>query len=387
MPLPEPTQQLGEDSPTPIVELHINGTVTYMNAAAKAKFPDLPSRGLDHPVLEGLLEIVRALREQDQLAMQREIRAGGGVFEQRIMTTQGSDFIRMYINDLTDKKRAEAHVQMADMSIVKLVTDLKQSERKLYTTESTLIQAEKLGALGQLASGIAHEVKNPLGILMKGVNYLEQEPGFGKGERANVLKMMKEAIVRADHIIREMLDFARPAPLELKPSAIAGILEGALDLAQNQSTANRIRIVKDIAPNLPLVLLDDNRMKQAFLNLIRNALQAMSGNGTLTIRLSPQQLTDVGPGVGRRETDVFQVGQSVVVCAIHDTGGGIPASALSQVFNPFFTTKSPGEGTGLGLTVTKTIIDQHRGLITIQSLEGQGTTVTVMLPVAMLSAA
>jgi signal transduction histidine kinase len=379
MPSPEPLQP-GEDGSSPVIELHISGTVTYMNAAANAKFPDLPSLGLKHPILEGLPAIVRELRDHDQRTRQREIRASGGVFEQRIVMAQGSDFIRIYINDLTDRKRTEAHLQMADRSIVKLVTDLKQSERRLLTTESTLIQAEKLGALGQMASGIAHEVKNPLAILMKGVNYLEREPGFGKGERAEVLKIMKEAIVRADRIIREMLDFARPAPLELKPSVVADVLEGALDLAEKQLTTSRIRIVKDFAPDLAPALIDENRLKQAFLNLIRNALQAMPDGGTLTIRAYPQQLTQVGPGVGRRETDVFHVGQSVLVCTIQDTGHGISAAMVSEVFNPFFTTKSPGEGTGLGLTVTKTIIEQHRGLITIDSQEGRGTTMTVILP-------
>lgn len=387
MPLPEPAQQLGEDSPTPIIELHVNGTVTYMNAAAKAKFPELPKRGLADPILDGIQEVVRTLRDHNQLAVQREIRAGGRIFEQRIMTTQGSDFFRLYINDLTDRKRAEAHVQMADRSIVKLVTDLKQSERKLHTTESSLIQAEKLGALGQLASGIAHEVKNPLGILMKGVNYLEQEPGFGKGERANVLKMMKEAILRADRIIREMLDFARPAPLELTPLAAAQVLEGALELTEKPLLNTRIRIIKDVMPDLPLAPLDDHRMKQAFINVIRNALQAMPGGGTLTIRLSVQQLTGVGPGIGQRDTDLFQVGQSVLVCQFEDTGHGIPSAMMPKVFSPFFTTKSPGEGTGLGLVVTKTIIEQHRGLMKIESLEGHGTTVTVMLPLARPGAA
>jgi signal transduction histidine kinase len=252
------------------------------------------------------------------------------------------------------------------MSLVKVVTDLKQSQRRLYSTESQLIQAEKLSAIGQLASGIAHEVKNPLAILMKGINYLERESRPNRQQLAQVLRMMKDAVGRADRIIRDLLDFSRPAPLELKPVAIGRILDSSFALVEKQLTTEKIRVVKEIAPDLEPVLIDEHRMQQAFLNLILNAFQAMPNGGQLTVRASSNELT---------ETD-----GRMLVCEVADTGGGIPKAFLSRVFEPFVTTKAPGEGTGLGLPITKTIIEQHQGRIEIASEEGRGTTVTVVLP-------
>ena len=371
---------LGDENTNPVLEFHITGVVTYMNPAAQEKFPDLPSLGLRHPVLEGLPEIISALQTNDARSVQRQIRTGKHLYEQKIAMAKGSEFVRICIIDLTDRKRTEDYVQMANLSLVKLATELKQSERRLYTTESQLIQAEKMSAIGQLASGIAHEVKNPLAILMKGVNYLEREFSSDRGQQSEVLRMMKDAILRADQIVRDLLDFARPASLELKPVTIHRVLETAIDLAEQQFTVRRIHIVKEIAPDLEPVMIDENRMKQAFINLMLNAFQAMSEGGQLTIRAYTKTLTQVGGRVGRRSTDVFRVGQTVLVCELNDTGRGIPAEMLAKIFDPFFTTNPPGQGTGLGLTITKTIIEQHRGLIEIQSQEGRGTTVMVMLP-------
>lgn len=369
-----------EENPNPIVELHVTGAVTYMNPSAQATFPDLPMLRWQHPVLSGLPEMMNTLRDGGAPSARREIRAGGNVYDQIITVTKGSEFVRIWMNDVTLRKRNEATLEMANMSLQKLVKDLQQSKRQLYGTESQLIQAEKMGAIGQLASGIVHEVKNPLGILLKGVNYLEREYGPAQGELAQVLRMMKDAIMRADQIVRDLLDFARPAPLDLRPVPIQSVLDTALELVQEQLSAGHIKVVKEIAPGVKPVFLDESRMKQALINLILNAFQAMHSGGTLTIRAYPKRLTKVGGSVGNRSTDVFRVGQTVLVCELLDTGPGIPTEALSKVFDPFFTTKAPGEGTGLGLAVTKTIIEQHQGCIEMASEQGQGAQVTILLP-------
>jgi len=374
-----------EENPNPIVELHATGAVTYMNPAAMAAFPDLPSMRWQHPVLSGLPEIMNALRDNGDPSARREIRAGGNVYEQIITVTKGSDFVRVWMNDVTLRKRNEATLEMANMSLQKLVKDLQQSQRQLYGTESQLIQAEKMGAIGQLASGIVHEVKNPLAILLKGVSYLERECGPpAQGQLAQVLRMMKDAIMRADQIVRDLLDFARPAPLDLRSAPIQSVLDAALELVQEQLSTGHIKIVKEIDPGVTPVLLDESRMKQALINLILNAFQAMPSGGTLTIRAYPKTLTQRGGSVGDRSTDVFRVGQTVLACELVDTGQGIPAEALSKVFDPFFTSKAPGEGTGLGLAVTKTIIEQHKGCIEIASKPERGTQVTVLLPMVAL---
>lgn len=361
--LPQSAPLSGEN-PNPVLELHVTGVVAYMNPAAQATFPDLPGLGFRHPVLEGLPEIITQLRDNGAVSVQREIRAHGLVYDQKITMAKASDFVRVWMTDITYRKRSEAQIQMSNMSLVKLATDLKQSQHRLYSTESQLIQAEKLGAIGQLASGIAHEVKNPLAILMKGINYLERGSSPDPGESAQVLRMMKDAVGRADKIIRDMLDFSRPAPLELKPTAIGRVLDTALELVSKQLATGNIRVVKDLAPDLEPVMLDERRMQQAFINLLLNAFQAMPAGGRLTLRASIKPVDD----------------QRMLVCEIQDTGAGIPRELLAKVFEPFVTTKAAGEGTGLGLPITKTIIGQHQGVIAMESEEGRGTTVTVVLP-------
>lgn len=261
-------------------------------------------------------------------------------------------------------------------------TELAQAYQELQHAHAMLVQAEKMAAVGQLASGIAHEVKNPLGIILNGVSYLEMSLGSqnGDSQAAEVIQMIKEAVQRSDKLIRGLLDFSRPAPLELKPGQISHVITSSLELVQKQLTVKNIDVSVDIDPTLPQVLLDENQMKQVFINMILNAFQAMPNGGTLSIQASLKTLTEVGGKVGSRATDVFQRGQTVLVCEVRDTGTGIPKELLSKIFEPFFTTKPPGQGTGLGLAITVGIIERHRGAMEIQSQEGKGTTMIVMLP-------
>ena len=262
----------------------------------------------------------------------------------------------------------------------KRVMELDKALRELAQTQAMLIQAEKLSAVGQLASGIAHEVKNPLNIILQAVNYLEAEVAGKGGRTAEILQVMREAVMTADKIIRGLLDFSKPAPLQLKPTSIGAAIDAALLLVQNQLSGKRIGLTKAIAPDAPLVLVDDNQIKQVFLNLMINAIQAMPNGGEITLRSYAKELTTPGGKVGARATDVFRVGERVVVCEVQDTGLGIPQDILPQVFNPFFTTKPPGEGVGLGLSITASIVHAHRGIIDIESEVGRGTIMRITLP-------
>jgi signal transduction histidine kinase len=266
------------------------------------------------------------------------------------------------------------------------VEELDSACRQLERTQAMLIQAEKMSAVGQLASGIAHEVKNPLSIILQGINYLEREIGPGKPQWSQVLDMMREAVRRSDRIIRGLLDFSKPARLEVAPSSVERVVEASLELVEKQLAVTNIRVVKDIAAGLPKVALDENQMKQVFINLILNAFQAMRQGGQLTIRVQTRVLGEVGQRVGTRTTDVFQLGEPVLECQIADTGPGIARDAVPKVFDPFYTTKPPGQGTGLGLAITRAIVEAHRGLILLDSEPGQGTLVTVMLPIASAAA-
>ena len=260
--------------------------------------------------------------------------------------------------------------------------ELERAYQELKRTQAMLVQAEKMTATGQLASGIAHEVKNPLNIILQSVNYLEPKLAAQGGQTTDILQVIREAVVTADKIIRGLLDFTKPAPLELKHSSLNAVLDASLMLVQNHLSAQRVRLVKEVAANLPPVMLDENQMKQVFINLFLNALHAMPTGGELVIRAAARVLTERTMAIGMRATDTFKLGETVLVCDIEDTGFGIPRDILPKVFNPFFTTKPPGEGVGLGLPITAAIVEGHRGLIRLESEEGRGTKVRLLLPLA-----
>lgn len=271
------------------------------------------------------------------------------------------------MRDITERKKAQVELQMA-------YNELKE-------TQSQLIQAEKLHVVGILASGVAHEVKNPLGIIMQGVEYLEGEISQGKKKLMPIYDMIKEAVKRADTIIRGMLDFARPAPLKLEPYELNKVVETSSSLVEKQLALQNIKLTMDSVTEIPQVLLDPNQMQQVFINIILNSVQAMPKGGEVRIRIYTKELTETEFSIGRRKIDSFKVGSTVVVCEIEDTGSGIPKDKLDKVFDPFFTTKPTGQGTGLGLTIIRTIVEKHKGIINIESQEGKGTKVVVSLPV------
>ncbi len=284
---------------------------------------------------------------------------------------------------IAELKRAEEKEKQLAAEEKRRAEELDTACRNLKQTQAMLVQAEKMSAIGQLASGIAHEVKNPLSVILQGINYFEREMSLTSGEQREVSQMMREAVTRSDRIIRGLLDFSKPALLELRPQPLAPIVESSVALVEKQLAVKNIRVELDLPPTLPMGMMDENQMKQVFINLILNAFHAMPDGGCLTIRGSTTTLTQLRDRVGRRATDFFWPGNIALLCEIEDTGTGMPEQHLAKVFDPFFTTKPPGQGTGLGLAITRAIVENHRGFITIESQEGLGTVVRVVLPVAI----
>jgi signal transduction histidine kinase len=243
-----------------------------------------------------------------------------------------------------------------------------------------LIQAEKMESIGTLAAGVAHEVKNPLAILQMGINYLVKKVPVEDENVAMVLQEMREAIHRADSITRSLLEFAASKQLQVKPEDFNQLIMETLKMVRHELSKNNIELVRDFSEGLPLVAVDKTQIQQVFVNLFVNAIHAMPTGGTLTVRTFVKAMTETTHHEGSRKADHFWVGDMAVVAAVEDTGTGISQEHLARIFDPFFTTKPTGVGTGLGLAVSKKIIELHGGTIDIRNKPlGNGVRVTMTL--------
>jgi len=232
---------------------------------------------------------------------------------------------------------------------------------ELRNNEAYMIQSEKLASLGQLASGMAHEIHNPLTII-SGEAQLYLERFKGQDEKVDmVLKSIIEECQRAADITRRILRFAKPAPTDVVPLDLKATVEETLTLAGYQVRLEKVERIVEVPADLPKVRGNQNQLQEVILNLILNACQAMGEQG--------------GKLILRAEA----TNGSSVQLQVEDTGPGIPANRLKKIFDPFFTTKQTG--TGLGLFVSQRIVGSHGGTITVDSVEGKGTCFTIRLPI------
>ena len=282
--------------------------------------------------------------------------------------------------DTTAQKRFEQQLQRKNDELATSEAALRKSNEDLKSAHLQLIQAEKMESIGTLAAGVAHEVKNPLAIMQMGVNYLSKKLPVGDENIAMVLQEMKEAITRADTIARGLLDFAASKQLAMKPEDFNQLITDTLKMVRHELNKKRIELVKDLAVLLPKVAVDKTQIQQVFVNIFVNAVQAMPEGGTLTVRTFAKQMTETTHSEGSRSSAHLWVGDTAVVAEVEDTGSGIPQEHLAKIFDPFFTTKPTGVGTGLGLPVSRKIVELHGGTIDIKNKpDGTGVRVTVLL--------
>ena len=288
--------------------------------------------------------------------------------------------------DVTEQKRSEENLRQANAELARsreevlaAMDNLQAAHNELRDVQLQLVEAEKMKSIGRLAAGVAHEVKNPLAIIKMGTEFLRSRPSANDPSVRGVLRDLDEAVDRADAVIRGLLDFSAPKKIEVRPEGLNDILDRALTLVRGE--LKKIELVREYDPRLPKLPLDAAKIGQVFINLITNAIHAMNNGGILTLRTYAKQLTGVGSNISDQRSELFRVGETIVVAEIDDTGSGIPEDKLGKVFEPFFTTKPTGKGTGLGLSVVKTIIDLHGGTVDIKNLPEGGARVTVMFQV------
>jgi signal transduction histidine kinase/ActR/RegA family two-component response regulator len=243
-----------------------------------------------------------------------------------------------------------------------LLTEIRRERSRMQKIQEQLLHAERLSALGQLVSGVAHELNNPLAGVVGFAELAMRENSNTRCEK-NLQRIVKES-QRCQHIVRNLLNFARRTKAEQQALNINDLVENVLDLQSYQLKLDDVKVLPDLDRGLPLTLGDYHQIQQVLLNIINNAHQAMleaDGERALALRTRCEQ------GVIRIE--------------IADTGPGISPARLSRIFEPFFTTKAPGKGTGLGLSLSQGIVKQHGGEIRVDSVVGKGTTFTVEIPV------
>ena len=244
---------------------------------------------------------------------------------------------------------------------------------RIRQLEEEVRRGETLAAVGRMAVGLAHEIRNPLGAIRGAVQLLRKELG-DEARWAEYTDVLLSEVERVNRIIGTLLDLGRPVELRPAPLNLHLLLERVALLSEEMARERGVSIVKRYDPSLPPILADEDRLLQVFHNLVRNAIEAMPGGGRLTLitRLSLNPLfakVDLGTGM-----------RTMVEVAVADEGDGIPDVIRGKIFDPFFTTKA--KGLGLGLALCHRIVEEHKGAIRVESAPGRGTTVSCFLPVA-----
>jgi len=333
--------QRGEDEQVRIIE--VNQTISEMLGYSRQEMRQMHPRELvSAKGLEKSMAKLRLLDEQKHVVYESEFSAKTG---KKIPVEVGARLF-MYKGIRTI------------VSVIRDISERKQAERVLDATQQRLVRAEKLAAIGQLASGIAHELRNPLAVINNAAYYLKMRIG---GEDKSVdkhLGIMEREVFRSSGIIAGLLDFARTREPRLEQVELSSFVD---EIMSKLSMPRGINLLFDNQAKDIKMAIDAEQIKRVLLNLISNAIQAMPSGGELSIQIRPND--------GYVELDVS------------DTGAGIEQKYRSRIFEPLFTTRSDKGGTGIGLSICKSIVDAHHGTIKLKSQVAKGTTFTVKLPI------
>lgn len=244
-----------------------------------------------------------------------------------------------------------------------LSEQLEETNRQLQRAEADRRRSERLAALGQLSAGLAHEIRNPLGVIKGSAEMLGQKVEGTQPIAVELAGFISSEVNRLNSLVARFLEFARPGHLEMRSENISALVDRALESVQNHFPDSKIRVEKNYANGVPEIPVDAQLCEQVFVNLIQNAYQAMDGQeGRLRLSIAPEQ-SDGKAGVG---------------VAVEDTGPGVPVESREQIFNPFFTSKK--DGVGLGLSIVAKIVDDHRGWVRLESEATGGARFHVFLP-------
>jgi signal transduction histidine kinase len=236
-----------------------------------------------------------------------------------------------------------------------------------------LVQSEKLASLGQLAAGVAHEINNPLGVILGYIKVILKEKGE-KDKDYEELKILEEEAQQCKNVVEDLLALSRPVDLSKEAVDIREVIDEELLRLSSRNTVDNVEIIKEI-DNTPMILLSEKKkLKQVIFNLLSNSIEAMPDGGMIKLRVYASS----EPTIDTMDDDFGTQADHFLIMAFSDTGCGISQEDIKRIFDPFFTTKE--HGTGLGLSIIYGIIRAHNGLIDVKSTAGEGTTFIVNIP-------
>ena len=264
--------------------------------------------------------------------------------------------------DLSVRARSRAGGEVGELAVAfnRMMDEIEETRDSEKIRQLQLAHTERMAAVGTLAAGVAHEVNNPLGGILACIENMRANLD-DREMQDRYLEVISDGLTRISHTVANLLDFSRERMMELSPNSINQSMKHVAELAEYQLREANIEVDFELDPDEPYVMADRFQVDQLFLNLVLNALQAMPGGGRLTLRTSH--------------------GDELVLAEVRDTGVGISAEMRERIFDPFFTTREVGEGTGLGLTVSDSIVTAHGGTLEVESTPGEGSIFRVSFPV------
>ncbi len=311
----------------------------------------LLSRVVIRPIRR-LLKITEEFKEDEPLALVPEPSANemGQLFHS----------LRMMLTRLDEnKQQLKAHI-----------ASLERANEKLRRTQEEVIRSEKLASVGRLAAGVAHEVGNPIGVVL-GYLDLMKNGELSRAEIKDALQRCESEIGRINKIIRQLLDYSRPAPPAAKHVSVHSLLSESIEMLEPQPIMRGITIDMTLVSPKDIVMGDESRLKQVFINVLLNAADAIKEKQKR--RLGEQE---------KKIVITTQNSEGTIKISFQDTGCGIPEDSIKRIFDPFYSTKEPGKGTGLGLSVSYRIVEQMGGKMRAESKNGHGSIIQVILPLA-----
>jgi len=275
-----------------------------------------------------------------------------------------SRVIQCNIRDITERKLAEEELRRTNQSLEGALAELQIKTHELTSMTQQLWQASKLATMGELAASIAHELNNPLATISLHAEVLIGRLATGDPAHASLL-VIEQEVERMASLVSNLLLFSRRSHQQTSTINIVEEVQNSLQFINYHLRSHGITLATDFANDLPSVQADRQQLRQVFLNLLTNASDAMLNGGTLTVRAKHHAL---------------ETGVPAIMIEFSDSGVGVAPENLTKLWEPFFTTKPEGKGTGLGLPICRRTVEEHRGTIDIESLPGKGTTVRIVLP-------